>query len=105
MNRADAAASSQLRHYLTGYWLAILLTAIPFALVAVGAFPRTATLTAIALAAALQILVHLRFFLHLSFSPHNTSFLISIAFTAAILFIMIGGSLWILFDLNRHMLL
>ena len=104
MSNANASMPSQLQHYLTGFVLAIVLTAIPFALVATGAFSRSVTLGLISVAAAIQVLVHLRYFLHLSFSPRDGWFGFSIAFTFLILVIMVAGSMWILVDLNRHMM-
>jgi cytochrome o ubiquinol oxidase operon protein cyoD len=104
MSNGHTIASSKLKRYLSGYALAILLTAIPFTLVATSHLSRAVTLTAIAITAVAQILVHLHFFLHPGFSPRKTWFVISIAFTAVILFIMVGGTLWILFELDRHML-
>jgi cytochrome o ubiquinol oxidase subunit IV len=104
MSNANASASSHVQQYLTGFALAIVLTAIPFALVAGGVFSRATTLGMISVAAAIQVLVHLRYFLHLSFSPRDGWFGFSIAFTLLILVIMIAGSMWILVDLNRHMM-
>ena len=96
---------SPISRYLFGFALAVILTAIPFGLVVSGLLPRALTLDAIAVAAVIQILVHLCYFLDLHFSPEHPWFLVSIAFTAIILFIMVAGSLYILFDLNRQMML
>ena len=46
-----------LRSYLTGFALALILTAIPFGLVATKALPTSLTLTIIAVAAVIQVLV------------------------------------------------
>ena len=54
--------------YLVGFVLAVVLTAIPFYLVATHALPPSRIMYVIAAAAVLQILVHLRFFLHLNFT-------------------------------------
>jgi cytochrome o ubiquinol oxidase operon protein cyoD len=59
----------------------------------------------IAAAAVLQILVHLRFFLHLNFTTTPKENLLAIAFTAVLLFLMVGGSLWIMVDLHSRMAL
>ena len=56
-----------IRPYLIGLGLALILTAIPFALVATHALPRLTTLVIIAIAAVVQIVVHLGFFLHIGF--------------------------------------
>ena len=104
MSSAHASSSSHMQQYLVGFVLAIVLTAIPFGLVATGVFSHSATLGLISVAAVIQVLVHLRYFLHLSFSPRDGWFGFSIAFTLLILVIMVAGSMWILVDLNRHMM-
>jgi cytochrome o ubiquinol oxidase subunit IV len=97
-------STSPLKRYLVGFTLAVILTAAPFALVLSEALPRALALNTIAVAAVLQILVHLRYFLDLRLSPDNPWYLVAIVFTAIILCIMVAGSLWILLDLNRHMM-
>jgi cytochrome o ubiquinol oxidase operon protein cyoD len=89
--------------YLVGFVLAVVLTAIPFYLVASHALPPSRTMIVIAVAAVLQILVHLRFFLHLNFTTTPKENLLAIAFTAVLLFLMVGGSLWIMIDLHSRM--
>src|SRR4029077_18968497 len=59
-----AGIDRDLRPYLTGFALALILTAIPFALVAFKPLPTPPTLIIIGVAAAIQVLVHLRYFLH-----------------------------------------
>jgi cytochrome o ubiquinol oxidase operon protein cyoD len=92
-----------LRSYLTGFSLALVLTAIPFGLVAAGALPRLPMLIVIFIAAIIQVLVHLRYFLHLDLSTTPRENLLAIAFAAVLILIMIGGSLWIMFDLSQRM--
>jgi cytochrome o ubiquinol oxidase operon protein cyoD len=93
-----------LRFYLTGFALAALLTLVSFGLVAINALPRTPTLIIIAIAAVFQILVHLRYFLHLDPSSTPRWNLFAIAFASILIFIMVGGSLWIMFDLYNRMM-
>lgn len=90
--------------YLIGLGFSVLLTAIPFALVATGAAPRDTTIVVIAIAAVLQVLVHLRFFLHIGFSSTPRENLIALAFAAVLICIMLGGSFWMMFDLYRRMM-
>ena len=89
--------------YLIGFVLAVILSAIPFYLVYAHTLPPSQTLLVIAAAAVLQILVHLRFFLHLNFTTTPRENLLAIAFTAILIFIMVGGSFWIMFDLHYRM--
>lgn len=92
-----------LRTYLIGFVLAVALTAIPFYVVITHALPPQRTLLVIAGAAILQVLVHLRFFLHLNFTTTPKENLLAIVFTAVLIFIMVGGSFWIMFDLHQRM--
>ena len=89
--------------YVTGFVLAVILTAIPFVLVAFKLLSATTTLLAIAVLAVVQVLVHLRYFLHLDFKDTPRENLVTLAFTAVLIVIMIGGSLWIMFDLHHRM--
>ncbi|WP_395714698.1 cytochrome o ubiquinol oxidase subunit IV [Reyranella sp.] len=92
-------------NYIVGFVLAVVLTAIPFALVATQSLSRTQTVLVIAAAAVLQILVHLRFFLHMSFSRSARENLLAVAFTAVLVFLMVGGSIWVMLDLHTRMAL
>ncbi len=94
-----------LRTYLIGFVLAVVLTAIPFYVVITHALPPQRALMLIAGAALLQVLVHLRFFLHLNFTTTPRENLLAIVFTAVLIFIMVGGSFWIMFDLHSRMAL
>lgn len=90
--------------YMTGFVLAVILTAVPFVLVAFRLVSATTTLVVIAILALIQVLVHLRYFLHLDFKDTPRENLVTLAFTAVLIVIMIGGSLWIMFDLHARMM-
>ena len=92
------------RTYITGFILALILTAIPFALVLSGLLSPTVTLSMIVIAAIVQVLVHLTFFLHLNFASTPRENLLALAFAAILIFIMVGGSIWIMFDLHMRMM-
>jgi cytochrome o ubiquinol oxidase subunit IV len=91
--------------YFVGFVLAVVLTAIPFYLVYSHALPPSRVMYVIAVAAVLQILVHLRFFLHLNFTTTPRENLLALAFTTVLLVLMVGGSLWIMIDLHSRMAL
>lgn len=89
---------------MTGFVLAIVLTVIPFWLVVSGGdLPRSFIVSGIFLAAIVQVLVHLYYFLHLDASAGERWNLLVILFTALILVILAGGTLWIMINLHRHM--
>jgi cytochrome o ubiquinol oxidase operon protein cyoD len=94
-----------MRPYIIGIIAALILTAIPFGLVFTGALPRETTLVIIAAFAVVQILVHLRFFLHIGIAATPRENLVALAFAGVIIFLMVGGSLWIMFDLYHRMML
>lgn len=92
-----------LASYLIGFVLAVILTAIPFWLVYTHALPPSRIMWIIAVAAVLQVLVHLHFFLHVNFTTTPRENLLAIGFTAVLIFLMVGGSLWIMIDLHSRM--
>ena len=104
----------QLAAYLTGFILALLLTLLAFGLASIGTgnflqemnlgeIPRWLSMAGVSMLAILQILVHLRYFLHLDLSSLDNLKVQAILFSLFIIFILVGGTLWILFDLNGRM--
>lgn len=92
---------SELKSYLTGFALAVLLTAIPFVLVATRSdLPLGWILSLCAIA---QAIVHLRYFLHLRWRGQKREDLQLVLFTVLILFFLIGGTIWVLGDLATRM--
>jgi cytochrome o ubiquinol oxidase operon protein cyoD len=86
---------------LVGVVLALVLTAIPSGLVAARTLPPIQIFVLIGAAAITQV-VDLRYFLHLDLSSQNK--LIALCFAAVVLLILVGGILWIMFDLNYRMM-
>ncbi|MCD7060576.1 cytochrome o ubiquinol oxidase subunit IV [Pelagibacterium xiamenense] len=99
----EARPYRSLRTYLIGFALALVLTAVPFGLVATRALPAGQILVVIAVAAVVQVLVHLRFFLHLDLRTTPRENLLALGFAAVLICIMIGGSLVIMFNLHYRM--
>jgi cytochrome o ubiquinol oxidase operon protein cyoD len=97
------ASGPTMKAYVTGFVLAVVLTVIPFGLVAMKLLPREAMFLVIAALAIVQILVHLRYFLHMNFTSTPRENIVAMAFAAVLIFIMVGGTLWIMFNLDyRH---
>lgn len=90
--------------YVTGYILSLVLTAIPFALVMTGALPVAAIIPIIVVIAAGQIVVHLVAFLHLNKHSGGGWNLTAATYTAVILVILVGASVWIMYHLNYNMM-
>ena len=103
-NRAGEEKAS-LKSYAVGFILSVVLTAAAFGLVMRGGnLSSMAVLSGILAVAVAQILVHLRFFLHLGTSPAARWNLLTLIFTLLIIFIFVGGTLWIMADLNARMM-
>lgn len=93
------------RSYLIGFGLSVVLTAIPFWLVMTDALGNAqATSAAVIALAVVQILVHTVCFLHVNTQAEGGWTLVAYVFTAVILLITIGGSLWIMYHLNTNMM-
>jgi cytochrome o ubiquinol oxidase operon protein cyoD len=94
-----------LRGYLIGFAAAAILTAVPFWIVMTGAIPNPVAASAILiLLAVAQILVHTFAFLHVNARAQGGWTLIAYVFTAVLVVITIGGSLWIMYHLNLNMM-
>ena len=58
---------------------------------------------ALVVLAIAQMGVHLVFFLHLTTGPDNANNVLALAFGVLIVLLVIGGSLWIMANLNHNM--
>jgi cytochrome o ubiquinol oxidase operon protein cyoD len=108
MNQASidsiGVSRGSLKSYLTGFVLALILTAIPFALVMRGTLSPSATIAGIVSAGLVQILVHLHYFQHLDTSSAARWNVLAIMFTLLIMILFVGGTLWIMSTLNYRMM-
>ncbi len=87
-----------------GLALAIVLTAVAFGSVAWGGLSRTTVLWIVAVTAVAQIVVHFRFFLHIDLSKSKRDDLQLILFSSLIVAVMVGGTIWILANLQMRMM-
>jgi cytochrome o ubiquinol oxidase subunit IV len=101
---STGASTGNLKSYLTGFVLSLILTAIPFALVMSGTLSSSATLAGIFSAGIVQILVHLHYFLHLDTSSAARWNVLAMMFTLLIMALFVGGTLWIMSSLNYRMM-
>ncbi|HEX7381746.1 MAG TPA: cytochrome o ubiquinol oxidase subunit IV [Nevskiaceae bacterium] len=94
----------EMRAYITGAILALLLTLVPFAIVRWHVLPREALYYLIGAFALVQMVVHFRFFLHIGLRQKRED-LHLILFSTVLLVLIVGGTLWIMFDLAGRMML
>ena len=90
--------------YMIGFGLSVILTAIPFALVMTGALPTNATAMIVMGAAAVQIVVHMIYFLHMNSKSEGGWTMMALIFTIVIVVICLAGSLWVMYHLNTNMM-
>ncbi|TPM21538.1 cytochrome o ubiquinol oxidase subunit IV [Mesorhizobium sp. B2-3-5] len=99
------AAHGTLKSYLTGFVLSVILTAIPFWLVMTGAIDnRQATAIVVMVFAAVQIVVHMVFFLHMNTASEGGWSMLALIFTLILVVIVLTGSLWVMYHLNANMM-
>jgi cytochrome o ubiquinol oxidase operon protein cyoD len=104
-NRAGVAGPrGHLRTYAGGLLLAVFLTLIPFRAVMAGGVSHDAAVWVIVLCAAVQMVVHLVFFLHLNRRPEQHWYRVAFGFTVLVIAILVVGTLWIMTHLNHNMM-
>ena len=104
-DEAGGAAHSTFRGYVTGFVLAVILTVIPFWLVMGKVLPSASTTGLVILAiAAVQIVVHMIYFLHMNTKSEGGWSLLALGFTAVVVVITLSGSIWVMYHLNKNMM-
>jgi cytochrome o ubiquinol oxidase subunit IV len=100
----EARVGPKLLGYVVGLGLAVLLTATSFFVAGTDLVWQPSIPVAIVVLAIAQMGVHLVFFLHITTGADNTNNVLALAFGMLIVFLVIGGSLWIMANLNHNML-
>jgi cytochrome o ubiquinol oxidase operon protein cyoD len=91
--------------YLTGFFLSVVLTAIPFWLVMTGVLgDKQVTALVIMAFAAVQMVVHMIYFLHMNTSSEGGWTMMALIFTVVMVVIAMTGSLWVMHHLNVNMM-
>ena len=90
--------------YCIGFVLAILLTLTSFFIAGTDLVWQPSIPVALIVLAIAQMGVHLVFFLHITTGPDNTNNVMALAFGVLIVVLLIGGSLWIMANLDHNML-
>ncbi|WP_295950718.1 cytochrome o ubiquinol oxidase subunit IV [Rhodoferax sp.] len=104
-SHGDSGSHSTLKGYVTGFVLAVILTVIPFWLVMGKVFDKPHITAIVILAiAAVQIVVHMIYFLHMTSKLEGGWSLLALIFTLMLLVIMLTGSIWVMYHLNANMM-
>jgi len=93
------------RGYLIGFLLSVVLTAVPFWLVMNQTIANTQLLGFLVLTfAAVQIVVHMVYFLHMNPKSEGGWSMLALIFTMVLVVITLAGSLWVMHHLNTNMM-
>jgi len=96
---------STFKGYMTGFVLAVILTAIPFWLVMGKVLVSTHTTSLVILGfAAVQIVVHMIYFLHMDAKSESGWNMLALIFTIVLVVITLAGSLWVMYHMNANMM-
>jgi cytochrome o ubiquinol oxidase operon protein cyoD len=91
--------------YVTGFVLSVVLTAIPFWLVMGKVFEKSTTTALVLLAlGAVQIVVHMIYFLHMNAKSEGGWNMLALMFTLVLVVITLSGTLWVMYHLNSNMM-
>ena len=101
----DAHGHGSMRDYVIGFVLSVILTVIPFWLVMGDVLEsRVWTVALIMIFGAIQIVVHMVYFLHMNRKSEGGWILMSLLFTGIIIVIALVGSLWVMYHLESNMM-
>lgn len=104
LETTDGLGRKSLTTYLIGFVLCLVLTFIAFAIVGKDSLSKEFLYLTVSVLAILQLIVQVICFLRLNASEGARWNLISFLFTALITFVIVGGSLWIMWNLNYNMM-
>ena len=94
-----------LKVYIVGIVLCVILTLIPFGAVMYPGISDAGTLAIVFVSAFLQFLVQVLCFLRLNYTTEQAKMnTMSFIFAIVILFVVIAGSLWIMWSLGYRMM-
>lgn len=100
----DSGSHGTLKDYTIGFILSVILTAIPFWLVMAKVLPPGTTGLVLLAFAAVQVVVHMIYFLHMTSKAEHGWSLMSTIFTVIVLVIMMAGSIWVMYHMNANMM-
>ena len=91
--------------YATGFILSVILTAIPFWLVMAKVLPSPKITGFVILGfAAVQMVVHMVYFLHMNGKVEGGWSMLALLFTGALIIIMMAGSVCVMYHMNTNMM-
>lgn len=104
-HHADDHSHGTVKSYTVGFILSVILTAIPFWLVMGNKIQSSSTMGVVVLGfAAVQIVVHMVYFLHMNSKSEGGWNMLSMLFTVILLVITLTGSIWVMHHLDSNVM-
>ena len=97
-------AHGSFKDYTIGFILSVILTAIPFWLVMTHQLAPGTTKAVILGFAAVQLVVHMVYFLHMNSKSEGGWNMMATILTIILLFIVMTGSIWVMYHMNANMM-
>jgi len=97
-------AHGSMKDYTIGFILSVILTAIPFWLVMTHQLPPGTTKYVILAFAAVQVVVHMIYFLHMNSKSEGGWNMMALLLTIILLVIVMTGSIWVMMHMNANMM-
>lgn len=98
------AGHVRVQSYVIGFALSALLTAVPFGLVMAGTVPAATAVPVCVGLGAVQIVVHLVYFLHMNAASSRSWNMAAFVFTVVIVAILVAGTVWVMYHLDMNMM-
>jgi cytochrome o ubiquinol oxidase operon protein cyoD len=98
------AVHYSLKDYTIGFTLAVILTVIPFWLVMGNILDPGTTRFVIMGFAAVQLVVHMVYFLHMNSKSEGGWNMMALILTLVLLGIVLSGSIWVMYHMNVNMM-
>lgn len=92
------------KSYFVGLAISVGLTLLSYFAVTLKPFATNYTYAILAGLAVVQILVQVIYFLHIGLESKPRWNLISLVFSLIMIFIVVAGSLWVMYNLNTNMM-
>ena len=102
---AEHGVHGTFKSYMTGFVLSVILTGVPFWLV-MGDVLEDTVLTSIVIMAlaAVQIVVHMIYFLHMNTKSEGGWTFLALLFTLTLVVITLTGSIWVMYHMDQNMM-
>ena len=97
-------AHGSLKDYSIGFILSVILTAIPFWLVMTHQLSPDATKFTILGFAAVQVVVHMVYFLHMNSKSEGGWNMMALILSVILIVIVMAGSIWVMYHMNANMM-